>query len=167
MNSFPAKNGIVCVFSCALTACLLAGCASTPAQKTFNGTYYPNLSESHLLPGQFPPKDFVAVYNDDGTNLQTTQQFTDDEGVIHKYEWRGVCDGTPRPISGVEPPATVTLSCRRMPNGALVNVLSGSSGYTHTETCTLANGGRKEVCQGTATSPEGHKMDFVYVFDRK
>jgi hypothetical protein len=133
----------------------------------FNGAFYPNLSESHLLPAQFPPKDFVATYQDDGTNLRTTQQFTDDSGVVYKYEWSGVCDGMPRPVAGIQQPAQVTLSCRRMPNGALVNVLSGSSGYTHTETCTLTNHGRKQICQGTEMTPEGHKLDFLYVFDRK
>jgi hypothetical protein len=133
----------------------------------FNGNFYANVNESHLLPGQFPPRDFVATYKDDGTNLQTVQQFTDDTGVLHRYEWNGVCDGVPRPVSGIEAPAVVTMSCRRMPNGALVNVLNGSSGYTHTETCALANGGRKETCQGTETGPDGRKMDFLYVFDRK
>jgi hypothetical protein len=151
-----------------MVAALLPACASTARKPIlFNGAFYANAKESHLIPGQFPPQDFVAIYRDDGTTLQTTQAFTDDGGVPHRYEWSGVCDGMPRPISGVEPPATVTLSCRRTPNGALVNVLTGSSGYTHTETCTLTNSGRKEVCQGTATTPEGRKMDFLYVFDRK
>src|SRR3974390_3672399 len=119
-----------------------AGCASIHRSVLFNGTFYANPAESRLLPGQFPPKDFVAVYKDDGTTLQTTQTFSDDAGVAHKYQWSGVCDGMPRPISGVEAPASVTLSCRRTPDGALVNVLTGSSGYTHTETCTLTNSGR-------------------------
>jgi hypothetical protein len=154
------------ILLCALVVISVA-CAATSKTVRYNGTYYANTGESHLLPGQFPPKDFVATYKDDGTNLQTTQTFTDDTGVQHKYQWSGACDGMPRPISGIEAPATVSLSCRRMPTGALVNVLTGSSGYTHTETCTLTNRGRKEVCQGTATSPEGEKMDFLYVFDRK
>jgi hypothetical protein len=161
-------NGHSLRILCALSGAIAVGCAST-AQKTmlFNGTFYPNVAESRLLPGQFPPKDFVAIYKDDGTTLQTTQTFTDDAGVQHRYEWSGPCDGTPRPIVGVEAPAVVNLSCRRMPDGALMNVLTGSSGYTHTETCTLTNRGRKEVCHGTATNPQGNRYDFLYVFDRK
>ena len=167
MSSTLVRAGLRDIL-CALAATIAAACASTPHSNVlFNGAYYPNLSESHLLPGQFPPKDFVATYRDDGKTLQTTQTFTDDTGTAHKYEWTGACDGTARPVSGVEAPATVSLSCRRMPDGALVNVLTGSSGYTHTEKCMLTKGGRKEVCPGTATSPHGHKMDFLYVFDRK
>jgi hypothetical protein len=158
MRSFIPTVLVVLATACSTTA---------PAPMLFSGTYYPNISESTLLPGQRIPKDMVMVMHDDGSSLQLTQTFTTGAGQQMKYVWKGKCDGSPRAAEGIGPPAVVTASCRHTEQGPLVISLADNHGYSHVETCGMSVDGRKQTCAGTASLPDGTKHDFVYVFDRR
>jgi hypothetical protein len=148
---------------------VVAAASSTAAHAPilFSGTFYPNESESTMLPGQHVPTDMVMVMDDDGRILQLMQTFTGDAGRQMKYVWKGKCDGNPLPTEGIDPPVVVTLSCRRTVYGALLMRLADNRGYSHAETCRMSVDGRKQTCKGTASLPDGTKHDFVYVFDRR
>lgn len=121
-----------------------------------------------MLPGQHIPKNMVGVMEDDGHVLRTAQIFTNDEGKeVRRFVWNSVCDGRASPVSGVDPPGSVTLSCRRKGVGEFVMELKDTGGYSHVETCRLSADGRKHACSGVAMLPDGTRHDFVYVFDRK
>jgi hypothetical protein len=155
---------------CTLTISVVVATACSTAAHApmlFRGIFYPNESESTMLPGQHVPNDMVMVMNDDGSFLQLTQTFTTDAGQKMKYVWNGKCDGNPRLAEGITPPAIVTASCRHTEDGALVMRLADNHCYSHVETCRMSADRRKQTCQGTASLPDGTKHDFVYVFDRR
>jgi hypothetical protein len=153
-----------------LIAAILFGAAcATPlrAPVLFNGTFYPNESESTMLPGQQVQKDMIAVMEDDGSVLRTLQTFTTNTGRKARYVWKGRCDGIHHPAQGVSLPAVVMLSCRRTEDGALVIKLADNFGYSHVERCSMSADQRKQTCNGTASLPDGTQHTFVYVFDRR
>lgn len=146
-----------------------AACSMAPSRNvSFTGTWVGNEAESTLLPGQHVPKNMIGVMEDDGRMLRTAQIFMNDDGQeLRRFVWNSECDGAASPVQGVNPPGSVTLSCRRTGVGEFVMELKSTGGYSHQEKCRLSTDGSKHTCTGVATLADGSSHAFAYVFDRK